>query len=69
MSNEETMTETMINVKDKYIPRDYQLPIIEAVLAHCKKSAEPAFIDISVGGGKLLFTLLLPKLVSLRVVK
>lgn len=46
------MTEMLVNVKDKFIPRDYQVPIIESIINHCKKSNDPAFVDISVGGGK-----------------
>lgn len=46
------MTEKLLEVKDKFTPRDYQIPIIDSVINHCKKSNEPAFVDISVGGGK-----------------
>lgn len=46
------MTEKLLEVKDKFTPRDYQEPIIEAIIEHCKKSSDPAFVDISVGGGK-----------------
>ena len=49
------MTETLVDVKDKFVPRDYQLPIIDSIIQHCKKpKAPPAFVDISVGGGKCL---------------
>lgn len=47
------MTQKLVDVKDKFVPRDYQVPIIEAIIEHCKKpKAPPAFVDISVGGGK-----------------
>lgn len=38
--------------KPEFKPRDYQEPIIESIIEHCKSSNDPAFIDISVGGGK-----------------
>lgn len=47
------MTDSSLNSKEKFTPRDYQVPIIEAIINHCKqKDCEPAFVDISVGGGK-----------------
>lgn len=46
------MSETLVNVKEKFIPRDYQVPIIESIIKHCKASSDPSFVDISVGGGK-----------------
>ena len=46
------MTEQNQN-KNKFQPRDYQLPIIESIINHCRKpNNDPAFVDISVGGGK-----------------
>ncbi len=46
----------MTDLKDdskKFSPRDYQLPIIDSIINHCRKSdCQPAFVDISVGGGK-----------------
>ncbi len=38
--------------KDKFLPREYQDPIIKAIIEHCMESADPAFVYISVGGGK-----------------
>ena len=47
------MSETLVNAKERYVPRDYQVPIIQAIIDHCKKpKAEPAFVDMSVGAGK-----------------
>ena len=47
------MTEHTLKSKEVYKPRGYQEPILEAIIAHCKKKvAAPAFVDISVGGGK-----------------
>jgi len=38
---------------NKFKPRDYQLPIIQSIIEHCrKKDPSPAFVDITVGGGK-----------------
>lgn len=46
------MTDPRLQSKIKFKPRDYQEPILDAIIEWCKKSAEPAFVDISVGGGK-----------------
>lgn len=47
------MTHLTLQSKPKFKPRDYQEPILEAIIAHCKtKNPKPAFVDISVGGGK-----------------
>lgn len=46
------MTDITLQSKIKFKPRDYQEPIIKAIIDWCKISAEPAFVDISVGGGK-----------------
>lgn len=46
------MSKELVEVKEKFTPRDYQVPIIEAIINHCRESNEPAFVDISVGGGK-----------------
>ena len=46
------MNETLTNVKTKFTPRDYQVPIVEAIINQCKKSDSPFIFDITVGGGK-----------------
>lgn len=47
------MTHLTLQSKPKFKPRDYQVPILQAIIDHCKKrEAKPAFVDISVGGGK-----------------
>jgi superfamily II DNA or RNA helicase len=47
------MSHLTLQSKVKFKPRDYQEPILESIIAHCKKKvAKPAFVDISVGGGK-----------------
>jgi len=52
IQTEVTMSKTLTEVKEKFVPRDYQIPIIEKIIEHCKISKDPAFVDISVGGGK-----------------
>jgi len=46
------MSHAKLQSKPKFKPRDYQEPIIESIINHCKVSNDPAFVDISVGGGK-----------------
>lgn len=46
------IAENLLEVNEKFTPRDYQEPILESIIAHCKISSDPAFVDISVGGGK-----------------
>jgi len=50
---EVSMTDSITSDNTKFKPRDYQLPIISSIIDHCReKDAKPAFVDISVGGGK-----------------
>ena len=46
----------MNNYKFKQIELrpEYQQPIHDVTIAHCKESSEPAFIHASVGSGKTL---------------
>lgn len=47
------MSHLTLQSKVVFSPRDYQEPILESIIVHCKKKeAKPAFVDISVGGGK-----------------
>lgn len=47
------MNHLKLQSKVKFKPRDYQEPILDSIINHCKKKyAKPAFVDISVGGGK-----------------
>jgi len=47
------MSHLTLQSKIKFKPRDYQEPILESIIAHCKKKdAKPAFVDMSVGAGK-----------------
>ncbi len=47
------MIEIPEEINQKFVPRDYQVPIIKAMIDHCKlRDSKPAFVDISVGGGK-----------------
>ena len=48
-----TLAESKLKSKPKFKPRDYQEPILESIINHCKKpNAKPAFVEVSVGGGK-----------------
>lgn len=53
MISDTNVIEEETDVKQKFTPRDYQEPIIESILDHCReRECPPAFVDISVGGGK-----------------
>lgn len=47
------MSHLTLKSKPVFKPREYQEPILESIIAHCKKKdAKPAFVDMSVGAGK-----------------
>lgn len=46
------MSHSQLQSKKKFNPRDYQVPIIDVAIDHCRASNEPAFVEVSVGGGK-----------------